>query len=133
MKVSAKESQNIIKAITCHLSLSPTALMSGSFYFQKEQQVMESKSEPGPVTVLWLNPIQSAPLTFPSCPSQSGLGEPWKPGQAGEEKGRIEIPGVGRRATRMETETAYIFGLDPRFHSQLKETIVDMCPQNRNC
>lgn len=77
------------------------------------------------------NPVCPPHLSFLSLTKWSG--EPQKPGQAGEEKGRIEIPGVGRRATRMETETAYIFGLDPRFHSQLKETIVDMCPQNRNC
>lgn len=75
MKVTAKKKQYMkIKATTSYLSLSSTSLTSGSFYFQKEQVIMEPKLEPGPETVLWLNPIQSGLPTFLSCPSKSGSG-----------------------------------------------------------
>lgn len=79
-------------------------------YFKKKKSDGESKLEIVLLTVLWLNPIQLAPITFLSCPSQSGSGEPQKPGK----EARTEIPGVGEGPARIGMETAYRFGLDPK-------------------
>lgn len=70
------------------------------------------------------------PIIFLSCSSQSGSGEPQKPGKGT----RIEIPEVGERSARLGTETAYHVSLTPDVPPLpflTLETIFEACPQTR--
>lgn len=94
---------------------------------KKNKEVMGPKLEPGLVTVPWLSAPQFVPITFVSCPSQSGSEQSQKR-RAEDREAKVEIPEVGRGASQDRNWGSLPSWAGPEmcpvFHSQLRRQLL---------